>query len=644
MMFSRYLKTVILTTIMAIVVGSCATPATATIVPSSTNAAAEPSSTPVLPAGITRDPLSNQFNLPPIFMMVDNSQSMVQDDLGPIKPCDSSQNLRYRLPLMMLNLFDEWKNSAVINNYSVGLRFIQQNNVSGPINDANVQVTLSNQLKGGWSGSPEGSSQIGAGFSILAGDLQGNDEFAFVFTDGDFRVNRPSGGVNTDDMGLLKQSLDNIVSQNKKVHIQVVLLCSERLDSESKQEWSDINDSSKYKDILKIYGLGDNRIDGNESSFYRLFFNDFLTATGFANGPDQGWSISSLVDRGWGLVLNPPLQTPPPTSIETPYSIDIPPHTLRLKQGIITLSGNNDEIHSYLDGKDAPSDFALVSPNTNCEKHTLAYYDLTEPAIYWWNVERPRFELNKLDDLVITNDRGEFDAPINVFSASGEDVTAQMQNMWSDWEKCIDFYPLDAYPDMALEKMPWSIHLKAEDFSASEPFVDSKMFTIVGTWDKYSLSLPVSGKEKYFRVYYPTLSVNSVSAGATPPATLPPKIFQIAVPLNFIGEELYPAQLRNYILPRVYFPDDDCPFSNSSGYPVPSETFLGIATSMNGNNLTITFAGSDLKVIAKCQDMDLKWKWNNLGEWKTPPDIRLTLGWQEIKDANSGYVPWEVRP
>ena len=486
-------------------------------------------------------------------------------------------------------------------------------------------------------------------------DVAKDNDYVFLFTDGDFRkIRPPADPFNQNALDTSKKAAD--LFENKPQHPKtfVFLLCTRRIESKNnwfiKKTWKDLGD----KQQAIVYGLESPDLHDKIilSDTISKMLSDWL-------GDWSDRSENGYVSHGWGWLDNGNLSP----------IVNVTPDLLRLRYGAISFdtgilpmdADSPPTIRVQVDRKAVPKlDTAFpdriddfIFPTGQCSSHDLEFDHLAmdDYTFYWWWADAPIFSTEATQPIVFYNNESEnYTFNIRVGSSLKDKGGEFLKPIdLNEFSHCLSFYATLDDKKFDLEYQDGKLLLE----NMSNPFSDESIalpnnngivpLIVQGNWSSNQQSLffvsllSQSEDTKMVRVrYYP---IRSPSPPTPTPGASQEKTIRLQIPLDFFDEKYYPSSIfpqQASWQPLVVFAGTDCPPGLTTpatppyptpGGPAPVFDVKTIQVGESGLEITIDMDSTDK--LEECKQLILSWdKWPSGIEdyWKAPPKIELTCG------------------
>lgn len=591
--------------------------------------------------------------LPDMYFVIDESESMILNDLGKKGGACDASGLRYAIPLLIAQTIKSLSDQGAANVPNIYLLLKdEQEKAEIPFSvspDQMIDILQKRQLN-----PQRGYVQPFDALQAVFGVAKINDH-VFLFTDGDFRKNRPDDDpYNSDADKTSVKVADMFEDKHTDLKNFTFLLCTRRLESQKnrfiKRAWEDIaEDQQSIVYGLDLPDLQDEMILDDTIS---KMFLDWL-------GDWGGESKNGYVSHGWGWLAN-----------ENISSVNnVTPELLRLRYGSISFDKGILAMQAQVDGVPVPEldnvffeyvdDF--IPPTEQCGPHYLEFDQSTQVAhsFYWWWADTPRVYVESDQPLLLYNNNSyEYKPIITVSSSLNNEFLKSINgnNDLNEFSRCLRFnmtidgdknYPLGYVGDGGLllgnVSNPFS---HAKDPLPNNATGDVSV-TFWRTWN-FNQDLLFStrllsksqntqmAKIRYYpavgnRMYDQTSQTSSKSQG----------IF-LKIPLDFFEEKYYPSSDKfpeSNWQPEVSFSGDNCPLGLVTPVRPPYQPSGGQSPSFDvkkirvgDSALEITINIDESEKIRNCQKLILSWDhWaSDIEYWQAPPKIELICNFESV--------------
>ena len=633
--------------IASIILSGCGTP-TPTSQPNPTESPPTPSPSPTPPPGSTGNP---PLSLPDMYFVIDESESMMAKDPAG-EPCDLA-GLRYDIPLFMARILKNWGNQGIANDPNIYLLLEEEQKtaqIPSPITPDLMIEKLQNRLSNPPKGNPpkgdvqpfDAAKNPDALQAIF--DAAKDNDYVFLFTDGDFRKSRPLDDPYNSDANSTSVKVAGLFENNRQ-HPKTFafLLCTRRIESQENwfitRTWEDLEDLDENQQVI-AYGLespdlSDKEILGDSIS---KMLSDWL-------GDWNNRSENGYVTHGWGWLNNGNLST----------IGNITPDLLRLRYGAISFDTGILTTKVQVDGNPIPEldtgfpehidDF--FPPTGQCHPHSLEFDQsaLIDHTFYWWWGDVPKLFAETTQPFVLYNNESKnYSFSVRVGSSLMESEFLKPNDL-NEFSRCLEF-------QVVLGNNPFPLKYQEDETllleNLSNPFPNENQplpngngivpLTVQGVWysdGQQLFSLPIQSEETAKIRYYPVIG-NRVPLSVTPTPSGSQEI-KLQIPLDFFEEKYYPPSIfgeQSSWQPTVKFDGGGCPLGLTTPVRPPYlPTPGGLAPifdvkiiQVGESGLEITIIMDSIDNLKKCDKLTLSWdKWpNGIEDLQAPPKIELT--------------------
>lgn len=610
-----------------------------------------------LPSSGSRE--DSSLSMRDIYFVIDESTSMTAKDSSG-ESCDSA-GLRYDIPLFMAQILKNLSDQGVVNipNFYLLLKDEQANSHITP-----TLITLDQMIEKLTSrrhDNPINSSvqpfdatkNPDALQSVF--DVAKDEDYVFLFTDGDFRKDRASDDPhNSDAYDTSVKVSDLFANKNRNLKTFVFSLCSRRIESENnrfiKETWENIYNKKQ----AFVYGL--DLSDLHDKTNVRIVIHKMLLEWlgDWNNRLEHGYAI-----RGWGWRIHEDI---------APVK-NVTPNLLRLRYGAISFSEgilpidltSQPAIRIQIDGLPPPEldtsfpaqidDF--IPPTERCGPHHLEFDSsaITYGTFYWWWADVPKIYINSNQPLILYNNNSDnYDFTVKVKSSLKDEFLKNI-NSGSDLNEflspCQQFYvTMDSNSIPLVYQGNGNLLLK----NMSNPFVKGIIplplgngimpLTFSSEWlndFQYDFSASLLNESKNVEVakirYYPirrkdaSPSVLDVSQGR-----------KLIIHMDFFEKKYYPSLnsvdgiSENAWQPTIQFKGDSCPLGLTIPATPPYQSTGGQSPSFDIKIIQIVESEIDIAInldsydnLKYCNKLILSWEKKPIGieDWLSPPEIEL---------------------
>jgi hypothetical protein len=595
------------------------------------------------------------LSLPDMYFVIDESDSMIiKDSAG--EPCDPT-GLRYDIPLFIAQILKNWAEQGIANVPKLYL-LLNDEQAKAQIPASITPDQMIEKLKDRHSHPPKSKVQpfdaakspdaIQAVFGMAK-----NNDYVFLFTDGDFRINRYEDDPY--DPKAYRTSLNIIgLFENSLPHPKtfVFLLSTRRIESKNnwfiKQTWKDRAD----KQQASVYGLE------SEDFHDKTVLSNLISKMLSALLSDWNSGTNRYATRGWGWFV-PEDRNLSPVSNVIPDLLRLRYGAISFDKGILSMDANSTPtIRVQVDGGPVPmldtrfpdriDDF--ISPAGQCSPHELEFDDtaMDDYTFYWWWADTPIYSTEATKSIVFYNDENE-NYTFNITADSslkGKGSEFLKPDDLDKLSRCLSFYATLDDKKIDLEYQDGGkllLENKRNPFSDEStplPYGNGIVsLAIHGNWSSNQQPLfcvdllRQSENTKRAKVrYYPVIG-NRFSLPTTP--TPVSQEIRLQIPLDFFEEKYYPPSIfpEESRQPSVVFAGNGCPPALTTPVEPPYRPSGGQAAVFDVKTIQARESGLEIKIdtslidgFNKCNKLILSWdQWpRGIQDWQTPPIIELT--------------------
>lgn len=582
---------------------SCDEDATSTSIP---DASTEPISIDTMgPALSLVEESKPSINLPNIYIIVDDSISMIKEDYAGLA-CDPD-GTRYKLAYFLWNIINDWKAEGIVDvNQQTSVWFLDGNNGNGKFHNvsSSPQDELLRRLE-------EGDSFFGRfhefylifSSQTLENEIPDNSDIIFI-TDGDFRSSRDTKNIQNVTWENQKEEIATGIQNlsNKGVETYFLLLCPQRLNDANLDDVKDVTMLYEWTKTIPNHGAYVYGIDRDFNGGPKIDQQDFSSKLFEVLSQVLGNLYNAY---GSGLVWN--------VVDRNGYGAYVDASTMFFYAGGTSYEKDPLQDHSFEIRLDGDLNFPnILIPNNGeeCAQHYVSVLDVDDVALIWRQEQLLNFNRPANGKILFYNDQP-------------SELRIQIPNgiNWLAWKNCL------------ASKIQLSdgtiLASNFEDDSSGNHILKIYSPQTGDTFQEYDLDLTISWnnlvvkeiqnmplKLKYIRVYSPEYLTPVINLGDN-------KIQLNYKFLNKLGStDLYH--------PTLFFSDTDCSLFYPNKYkPSGSPYQQGVSITVEKERYLIAFINNSID-FRNCKKMQVQWNdWPDQYLKYKPEIVACNLSWDD---------------